>query len=86
MKKQLIRVAGSRSPGFDAEQTTKNSELKKDMSEHSSTFMAKSTIKAADLEHRRKVNFNIGKYNASVPLGKQQFNDVHLARERAKEY
>ena len=54
------------------------------MSEHSSTFMAKSTIKAADLEHRRKVNFNIGKYNASVPLGKKQFTDVHLARERAK--
>jgi L-lactate dehydrogenase complex protein LldF len=54
------------------------------MSEHSSTFMAKSTIKAADLEHRRKVNFNIGKYNAAVPLGKQQFTDVHLARERAK--
>jgi L-lactate dehydrogenase complex protein LldF len=54
------------------------------MSEHSSTFMAKSTIKAADLEHRRKVNFNIGKYNATVPLGKQQFTDVHLARERAK--
>lgn len=54
------------------------------MSEHSSTFMAKSTIKAADLEHRRKVNFNIGKYNAAVPLGKAQFTDVHLARERAK--
>src|SRR3954463_11776158 len=54
------------------------------MSEHSSTFMAKSTIKAADLEHRRKINFNIGKYNATVPLGKQQFTDVHLARERAK--
>ncbi len=54
------------------------------MSEHSSSFMAKSTIKAADLEHRRKVNFNIGKYNASVPLGKKQFTDVHLARERAK--
>jgi L-lactate dehydrogenase complex protein LldF len=54
------------------------------MSEHSSSFMAKSTIKAADLEHRRKVNFNIGKYNASVPLGKTQFTDVHLARERAK--
>jgi L-lactate dehydrogenase complex protein LldF len=54
------------------------------MSEHASSFMAKSTIKAADLEHRRKVNFNISKYNASVPLGKKQFNDVHLARERAK--
>jgi L-lactate dehydrogenase complex protein LldF len=54
------------------------------MSEHADSFIAKSTIKAADLEHRRKVNFNIGKYNASVPLGKQQFTDVHLARERAK--
>mgnify|MGYP001191706845 FL=1 len=54
------------------------------MSEHSQSFMAKSTIKAADLEHRRTVNFNIGKYNAAVPQGKQQFSDVHLARERAK--
>jgi L-lactate dehydrogenase complex protein LldF len=54
------------------------------MSEHADSFIAKSTIKAADLEHRRKVNFNIGKYNATVPLGKKQFSDVHLARERAK--
>lgn len=54
------------------------------MSEILSTFMAKSTVKAADLEHRRKINFNIGKYNAVVPVGKQQFSDVHLARERAK--
>ena len=46
--------------------------------------MAKSTIKAADLEHRRKVNFNIGKYNATVPVGKMQFADVDLARERSK--
>ncbi len=54
------------------------------MSEHAGSFMAKSTIKAADLEHRRTVNFNINKYNAAVPLGKQQFVDVHLAREKAK--
>ena len=54
------------------------------MSEQSQTFIAKSTIKAADLEHRRKINFNIGKYNAVVPKGKEQFADVHLARERAK--
>jgi L-lactate dehydrogenase complex protein LldF len=54
------------------------------MSEQSETFIAKSTIKAADLEHRRKINFNIGKYNAVVPKGKEQFADVHLARERAK--
>lgn len=54
------------------------------MAESASSFIAKSTEKAADLEHRRKVNFNIGKYNMAVPMGKQQFADVHLARERAK--
>ncbi len=48
------------------------------------TFIAKSTIKAADLEHRRKINFNIKQYNQKVPEGKQQFFDLHLARERAK--
>jgi L-lactate dehydrogenase complex protein LldF len=54
------------------------------MSESALNFIAKSTVKAADLEHRRKINFNIGKYNAVVPQGKEQFSDVHLARERAK--
>ncbi|ULQ51243.1 lactate utilization protein B [Flavihumibacter fluvii] len=47
-------------------------------------FIAKSTVKAADLDHRRKINFNIGRYNAVVPKGKAQFEDIHLARERAK--
>jgi L-lactate dehydrogenase complex protein LldF len=54
------------------------------MKETASSFIAKSTIKAADLDHRKKVNFNIDRYNKTVPLGKQQFTDVHLARERAK--
>jgi L-lactate dehydrogenase complex protein LldF len=54
------------------------------MSETSVAFAAKAKIKAEDLEHRRKINFNIGKYNAKVPEGKSQFTDVHLARERAK--
>ena len=54
------------------------------MKETASDFIAKSTIKAADKEHRRKINFNIGKYNAVVPQGKQQFRDVNLAREKAK--
>jgi len=48
------------------------------------TFIAKSTIKSADIEHRRKINFNIKQYNNKVPEGKQQFPDLHLARERAK--
>ena len=54
------------------------------MGEQAASFIAKSTIKAADLEHRRKINFNISKYNAVVPVGKLQFADVELARERAK--
>lgn len=54
------------------------------MSETSSSFRAKSTIKAADLDHRHKVNFNIAKYNAAVPLGKSQFVQVSSAREKAK--
>jgi L-lactate dehydrogenase complex protein LldF len=54
------------------------------MSATAASFIAKSTIKSGDLEHRRKINFNIGKYNAKVPEGKQQFADVHRAREIAK--
>jgi len=52
--------------------------------EIASNFITSSTVKSADKEHRRKINFNIGKYNASVPQGKMQFADIHLARERAK--
>jgi L-lactate dehydrogenase complex protein LldF len=54
------------------------------MSETSDIFIEKSEIKAVDLEHRKKINFNIGRYNAVVPIGKTQFADEHLARERAK--
>ncbi len=54
------------------------------MTDTSNTFDAKSALKAADLEHRRKINFNIARYNAVVPQGKLQFDNVNLARERAK--
>ena len=54
------------------------------MSEQSQSFLAKSTVKAADKEHRRKINFNINKYNTVVPRGKEQFSNVNLAREKAK--
>ena len=54
------------------------------MTENEETFIAKSTIKSADIDHRQKINFNIGKYNAVVPLGKQQFADINLVKERAK--
>ncbi|TAF50016.1 MAG: iron-sulfur cluster-binding protein [Sphingobacteriia bacterium] len=48
------------------------------------SFLAKSTVRSADLEHRRKINFNIGKYNAVVPKGKEQFTQLPAAREWAK--
>lgn len=54
------------------------------MKETASSFLVKSSIKAADLDHREKVNFNINRYNVTVPFGKEQFTDVDLARERAK--
>jgi len=49
-----------------------------------SGFHKKSADKAADLRHRKTINFNIGKYNAVVPQGKAQFAELNLARERAK--
>ena len=54
------------------------------MTENAAIFKAKSTIKSADIEHRQKINFNIGKYNAAVPQGKLQFADNNLVKERAK--
>lgn len=54
------------------------------MSDQSTTFIAKSTVKAADKDHRRKINFNISRYNAVVLTGKQQFTNMDLAREKAK--
>ena len=54
------------------------------MKEIASDFIEKSTERAADRDHRQKINFNIGRYNAVVPTGKQQFSDINLAREKAK--
>ena len=50
----------------------------------SKLFKEKSFDKAADLKHRKTINYNIGKYNAVVPLGKQQFSDLEFVREKAK--
>src|ERR1039458_6775083 len=54
------------------------------MTEQQTVFLAKSEIKAHDLEHKRKVAFNIQKYNDSVVKGKRQFADLELARQKAK--
>lgn len=48
------------------------------------SFIARSTVKSADIEHRRKINFNIGKYNAAVPKGKLQFTGLEETRQIAK--
>lgn len=50
----------------------------------SKIFKEKSFDKAADLKHRKTINYNIGKYNAVVPVGKQQFSDLEFVREKAK--
>jgi L-lactate dehydrogenase complex protein LldF len=55
-----------------------------DMHPATTSFLEKSARKAADLDHRRKILFNIGKYDASVKKGKQQFSDLETARKRAK--
>ncbi|HXS37211.1 MAG TPA: LutB/LldF family L-lactate oxidation iron-sulfur protein [Flavipsychrobacter sp.] len=54
------------------------------MTESQSAFLAKSAVKAGDLEHKRKLNFNIQKYNNTVMQGKQQFANLELARMKAK--
>lgn len=45
-------------------------------------FRKDAEAKAFDLEHRRKIRFNIGKYDAAVTLGLQHYADHELARNR----
>jgi len=54
------------------------------MGNQQNIFLAKSEVKAHDLEHKRKVAFNIQKYNDSVAKGKKQYSNLELARRRAK--
>ncbi|RAJ03858.1 L-lactate dehydrogenase complex protein LldF [Chitinophaga skermanii] len=54
------------------------------MSKLANDFLDASELKAKDLNHRNTINFNIGKYNAAVKNGKQQFAELTTARERAK--
>ena len=51
---------------------------------YAASFDEKSTAKAIDLDHRKKINFNISKYNAVVPKGKAQFTDLQRINELAK--
>jgi L-lactate dehydrogenase complex protein LldF len=54
------------------------------MTTASFSFKQAAAIKATDLEHRRKILFNMGKYDAAVKKGKTQFEHLEAARERAK--
>lgn len=53
------------------------------MSTASEHFIHDAEKKAFDKEHRRKINFNMGKYESAVKLGSYQFVDHELGRKRA---
>lgn len=47
-------------------------------------FLEQSEVKVNDLEHKRKIAFNIDKYNMAVANGKEQFDALDFARRKAK--
>ena len=53
------------------------------MSEIADIFLKKSKLKAFDLEHRKRLNFNIGRYNTAFKKGLEQYADLDLAKSRA---
>jgi len=54
------------------------------MSHPSDQFIEASEKKTFDLEHRKKLNFNIGRYDHSVAtIGKLQYSNLELAKSRA---
>jgi L-lactate dehydrogenase complex protein LldF len=53
------------------------------MSELYNLFLEDSEAKAFDLEHRRKLKYNISKYENAFINGKEQYRDLELAKERA---
>jgi L-lactate dehydrogenase complex protein LldF len=46
-------------------------------------FLADAEKRSFDPEHRRRLDFNIGRYDEKVIVGKQQYFDLELARRRA---
>lgn len=53
------------------------------MSHITDTFLTESEKKAFDPEHRKRLDFNIGRYDVQVEKGKLQFIDLEMARRRA---
>ncbi|GAA4451025.1 LutB/LldF family L-lactate oxidation iron-sulfur protein [Rurimicrobium arvi] len=48
------------------------------------TFLEKSDAKVFDAEHKRKISWNIRKYNDAVLRGKEQFAALEWSRKKAK--
>lgn len=48
-------------------------------------FLTDAADKSTSAAHRQRIDFNMGKYHQKVAVGKQQFKDLSLARQRAKE-
>jgi L-lactate dehydrogenase complex protein LldF len=46
-------------------------------------FLADAEKRSFDPEHRRRLDFNIGRYDEQVIKGKQQFSELEIARRRA---
>ena len=46
-------------------------------------FLNDALQKSFDKEHRKRINFNIGRYDLAVNTGKQQYRDLELAKRRA---
>lgn len=53
------------------------------MGEFYDKFLKEAEKKAFDPEHRKRLDFNIGKYDIAVQKGKKQFSDLETARKRA---
>lgn len=54
------------------------------MPNQSQIFLKKAEEKVFDLDHRQKLNFNIGKYSATVKKGVLQYADLDTVKRRAK--
>ena len=54
-------------------------------SEIRNSFMKVSSVKAADSDHRAKLEFNISQYDTTVIKGKAKYSDLELAKSRASQ-
>ena len=51
------------------------------MSDTAIEFMKAAENKAFNLDHRRKIKFNISRYDDAVAKGKRQYQNLELAKE-----